>query len=305
MAEQKKKAKKAPPEEKALPAVKEEVPAAAQTVEVNKVYLIFALCAVFLLGMGVQFVADNGFPKISITWGSGDDSPDGEQVDSSLAGWVKKNRPGLTGDYPAAGRALFDTAERLSSGILAGGIDAAADTIARIQPEVSDPGAWREFCDKLSKQIGDVPAVELAGKYREAAQAFGPRAAAGDMPPVSDGSRSARCALESVEALAEVAIGGDNEEGDCEISVPSGDNDCALGDERQNESEDQSIGSGEDRGIIPEDETASGGTGRIEPAAGAERGQCPGGQCPTRPVQPYQGAYSSYNWYNPWSWFGF
>ena len=258
-------------------------PAAAQTVEVNKVYLIFALCAVFLLGMGVQFVADNGFPKISITWGNGDDCPDGEQVDSSLSGWVKKNRPGLTGDYPAAGLALFDTAERLSSGVLAGGIDASADTIARIQPTVSDPGAWREFCDKLSKQIGDVPAVELAGKYREAAQAFGVTSA--------------------VVALCD--IGGDNEEGDCEISVPSGDNDCALGDERQDESEDQSIGSGEDRGTVSEDETARGGTGRIEPAACAERGKCPGGQCPTRPVQPYQGAYSSSNWYNPWSWFGF
>lgn len=278
MAKKQEKAKKAQPEEKALPAVKETAPAAAQTVEVNKVYLIFALCAVFLLGMGVQFVADNGFPKISITWERGDDCPDGEKVDSSLVGWVKKNRPGLTGDYPAAGRALFDTAERLSSGILAGGIDAAADTIARIQPEVSDPGAWREFCDKLSKQIGDVPAVELAGKYREAAGVFGVTSA--------------------VVALCD--IGGDNEEGDCEISFSSGDNDCALGDERQDESEDQSIGSGEDRGIIPEDETASGGTGRIEPAAGAERGQCP-----TRPVQPYSGYSSSSNWYNPWSWFGF
>lgn len=297
------KTKKTKPEEKALPAVKETAPAAAQTVEVNRVWLILALCGAFLLGMGIQFVADNGFPKISITWGSGDDCPDGEQVDSSLAGWVKKNRPALPGDYPAAGRALFDTAERLSSGVLAGGIDACADTIARIQPEVSDPGVWREFCDNLSKKIGDVPAVELAGKYREAAQAFGPRAAAGDMPPVSDGSRSARCALESVEALAEVAIGGDNEEGDCEVSVPAGDNDCALGDERQDEGENIAGDGREDRGTVPEDETASWGTGRIEPAAGAERGQCPGGQCPTRPVQTYSGSYSPYNWFGGWGWF--
>lgn len=270
-------------QKKALPEPKkaqDEKPTAVNTRKVedgNRKILIFALAAAFLLGMGVQFIADNGLPRIHITWG---EDGGGEQVDSSLAGWVKKNRPDLPADYPAAGRALWDTSDRLSSGVLSGDIDAGADTIARIQPTVSDPGVWREFCEKLSKRIGAIPSAELAARYKEAAQVFGVTSA--------------------FMALADISGGQEDEKGDNEASVPSGDSDCPVGNDGQDENEDQPGDGGEDRGALPPDETEDVGTRGTD--AGSDAGQCPGGQCPA-PVREYQKMVSPYNWFGGFGWF--
>lgn len=257
------------------------VPALPKLADNSRALLIFALGLAFLLGMGAQFIADHGLPKINITWGQTDDGGGGEVDDASIGAWCKKNRPKLETDYKAAGQALWDTSARLSSGVLFGAIDAQADTIARVQPVVSDPAAWREFIDRLGVRIGNVPAAELADGYRDAARSFGINGA--------------------VRALEEAVTGGSvDETGAVEIAPENSGGGGALGDDRQDQGESQPDGGGEDRGAVSEDEEAAGGPGG-EPAP-AET-SCPGGQCPAPVRRPSQ-TYSPFNWWNPGSWYG-
>lgn len=240
--------------------------------------LVLSLSAMFLLGMGLQFVVDHGFPKISITWGQSDDGDGGAVDANTVGGWCKKNRPKLDADYKAVGQELWDTSARLSSGVLYGAIDAEADTIARVQPVVGDPAAWREFIDRLGERIGDVPAAELADGYRDAARSFGVNGA--------------------VRALEEAVTGGtEDEEGTVEIAPENSGGGGAVGDDGQDQSADQPEGGGENRGAVSKDEVPAGGPGGETAGAGTE---CPGGQCPA-PVQRSAPVYSPSSW---WNWYG-
>lgn len=193
---------------------------------------------------------ERGLPTIRIEW------PDREKDATPLAKWVKKNRPGLEADYAVVGTELRRTAERLESGRLVGPIDAAADTIARVQPEVSDAAGWREFISALTGRFQGGDASALAGEYREAAGAFGVTAA--------------------VESLIDISGGSEDEESAVETMSEDGDAAGAVDAEGSDEVEDQPVAGGED-----------------EIAAEKDRGNpgCPGGQCPTGTGYRYGGSY--------------
>ena len=274
--EKKKQAKKTDkkPEKKTEPEpiIEPVAPVEPKTEGVSRLFLFVAVFCAFFIGMAAQNICSH----ISISWDNGGQYDRGDCDSASVSGWCKSNRPKLKEDYSAVGEELVLTAERINSGILVGSIDAMADTIARVQPSVSDPAAWREFLSALKVRIGDVSAAELSEKYREAASAFGKRAA--DVP----------------EPVFNQEVITDEEENN-EAVVENSDSDSALDIEGLDESEDQANDGGEDRGTVPPDDGAGEGTGGER--ARAERG-CPGGQCPA-------GARSSSPYYWPFQgWFG-
>ena len=229
---------------------------------------------------------ERGLPTIRIEW------PDREKDATPLATWIKKNRPGLEADYPAVGAELRRTAERLAGnpgwyyshgcpaqpfgrwpsdepvGRTAAENDqgkqclplraaAAADTIARVQPEVSDAAAWRAFISALTGRFQGGDASALAGEYREAAGCFG--------------------VVKAVEALIDTVEGAkEDEESTAEADAETGDAAGAVDAEGSDEVEDQPVAGGED-----------------EIAAEKDRGNpgCPRGQCPTGTGYRYGGSY--------------
>lgn len=219
------------------------------------------LLLAFLAGVAFKSLINIGLPTIRIEWPQ-------READSgtALAKWIKKNRPALEADYPAVGAELAAAAERLESGRLIGPIDAAADTVARVQPVVSDAAVWREFISKLTGRFQGEDGAALAAEYREAAGAFG--------------------VVKAVEALIDTGE-IEHEESTAEAAAEAGDCGGDLESERPDEGTDQPDRGGPDYGNVPGDDGQT-------PGAGAEyRSGCPGGQCPTRSAAP---VYRS----NPW-----
>ena len=224
------------------------------------VWLVIWSC-LFLCFDGCRRVIRYGLPSIRFEWVE----PDAK---TSLGRWILAERPALLkGDYPAVGRALGETARRLRAGELDNMNAAAADTIARAQPEVSDPGEWRLFLSRLSGQIEGGSLEKLADQYDEAAGYFGTKAVQ---------------AL--IDAAGEVE---ENEEVADETDPPAGDRDSAVVDERPNEVEDIPVGGGQDRPAVSADEGKVGGNGAGTPSG------CPGGNCPGTAAKTYQ----SNTWY--------
>ena len=221
---------------KAAPAAADNAPDAWRVLAWQAVFWLIVWSLFFVCMKGCSAVFSRGLPSIRIEW------PDRERDATPLATWIKKNRPGLEADYPAVGTELRRTAERLESGRLVGPIDAAADTIAREQPEVSDAAGWREFISQLTGRFQGEDGVALAAEYRDAAGVFGVTAA--------------------VESLIDIA-GGEDEESTAEDVPAAG----AVDGEGQDESEDQPVTEGPSEPVDEEN--------RRDPG-------CPTGQCPAR-----------------------
>ncbi|MBR2585987.1 MAG: hypothetical protein IKE64_11235 [Thermoguttaceae bacterium] len=241
---------------------------ALKVVKEGLVWLVIWSC-LFLCFDGCRKVIRHGLPSIKFEWSE-------PVAKSSLGRWIVAERPALLkGDYPAVGRALGETARRLRAGELDNMNAAAADTIARAQPEVSDPAPWRTFLSRLGGQLEGGSLEKLAEQYEEAAGYFG---------------------IKEVQALIDAAGEvEENEEVADEIDPPAGDSGGFVGDERPDESEDIPIGGGEDCGPLPGAEK-EGGTADGTPSG------CPGGNCPRTAAKTYQSnPWYGYGW--PWmSW---
>lgn len=212
---------------------------------------------------GCRRVIQNGLPKIHFEWNE-------PEAKTSLGRWIVSERPALLkDDYAAVGTELRETARRLRAGELPAQNAASADTIARVQPVVSDPKVWREFISRMNTQIEGGNLERLAEQYEEAAGYFG---------------------IKAVQALIEAVEVNTDEESIDEVPAAACDSDCAVGDDGQNEVEDQPVSSGEDRGIVPANETADKGTGTADTGTGCENGQCrTGAQNYQQTAWPYYG----------------
>ena len=115
-----------------------------KVVKEGLIWLVIWSC-LFLCFDGCRRVVRYGLPSIRFEWTE-------PEAKTSLGRWILAERPALLkGDYPAVGRALGETARRLRAGELDNMNAAAADTIARAQPEVSDPAQWRTFLSRLGE----------------------------------------------------------------------------------------------------------------------------------------------------------
>ena len=202
---------------------------------------------VFGLVKGCSAVISRGWPRITITW------PDREEgAKTPIEKWISKNRPNLEADFPAVGSELRSTAERLESGRLIGPIDAAADTIARVQPVVSNPAEWRSFLNALTGRFTGGDAAALAGEYREAAGSFGGE-------------------LKAVEALTEIAAGAEEEDekSDNQTTLETCPIDYPMDLEGPDQSEDKQVDEGPGEEPPKEDNR--------DPGGGCPSGQCPSG----------------------------
>lgn len=216
---------------------------------------------------GCRTIVQNGLPKIHFEWRQND-------AKSSLGRWIYAERPPLLkADYPAVGKELMETARRLRNGSLETMNAAVADTIARVQPVVSDANTWREFIFRMGGQIEGGNLERLAEQYEEAAGYFG--------------TKAVQSLIESVEVK--------NEESTDEIPAAAGDSDCPVVDDGQNQDEDQSVSGGEDRGIVPADETADEGTGTADTGT-----ECTNGQCRTGSQNYRQTSWPFYGWPVMW-----
>ena len=222
--------------------------------EAPGVWLLCARALFWLLVWSLVFgavkgcgkVISRGWPSITITW------PEEEGAKTPLTKWISKNRPNLEADFPAVGSELRATADRLDSGRLIGPIDAAADTIARIQPAVTNSSEWRSFINALPARFKGGDAAALAGEYREAAGSFGGE-------------------LKAIEALTEIVDdegAEEDEEGTNQTLVETGPIDYPLDLEGSDQSEDKPLDEGPGEESPKEDNRD-------------QRGGCPSGQCPT------------------------
>lgn len=229
-----------------------------KVVKEGLIWLVIWSC-LFLCFDGCRKVIRQGLPSIRFEWTE-------PEAKTSLGRWILAERPALLkGDYPAVGRALGETARRLRAGELDNMNAAAADTIARAQPEVSDPAQWRTFLSRLGGQLEGGSLEKLAEQYEEAAGYFG---------------------IKAVQALIDAAGEVEDEESVDEIDPPAGDSGGAVVDERPDEVEDIPVGGGPDSTAVSADEGKVGGN-----ESGTASG-CPGGQCQTA----YPGYVSPYSW---------
>lgn len=254
---------------------------------------IFWLLVWALIFGAVGFIARccrYGWPSISISW---ELSP----TKSSLGRWVLSERPALLkADYPAVGAELAETARRLRDGRFGGANDALADTIARVQPAVSDPAAWRLFLTRFGGEIEGGDFSKLADQYEEAAGLFGIKA-------VQTILSANGCSDDAVGTVAAGPPGEviDDEKVADEIDPPVGDSPGPLGDERPDEGENIEGDGGENSGPVSGDEGESGPGTETGNSSGA--GQCPTGTCPA--VASPQGSYrpsasSGWGWPGWW-----
>ena len=133
----------------------------------DRLTLLLAVALAFFVGLWLQGTVDR------FCAGS-DRKEQSDDTASSIAKWCKKNRPDeLADDYPYVGAVLAETATRLRSGTLRDVNDSIADTIARVQPCVSDAGKWRGFVSSLGSRITAGSAEQIAAQYADAAKAFG------------------------------------------------------------------------------------------------------------------------------------
>jgi len=221
---------------------------------------------------GCRRVIRDGLPSIHLEWRRND-------AKTSLGRWILAERPPLLkADYPAVGKELAETAKRLRAGRLTSQNAASADTIARVQPVVSEQNTWRVFLSRMNGEIQGGNLEKLAEQYDDAAGMFGHTKAVETL----------------VEAVPTIMEETDHEESIDEADIADSDSPGALGNDGQDQEQNQADDSGPDSGPLQGAETTDGG-GAAE-TADADSG-CPTGQCPTT----YPRSNPSY----PWTGYGY
>ena len=222
---------------------------------------------------GCRRVIRDGLPSIHLEWRRND-------AKTSLGRWILAERPPLLkADYPAVGKELAETAKRLRAGRLTSQNAASADTIARVQPVVSEQNTWRVFLSRMNGEIQGGNLEKLAEQYDDAAGMFGY-------------TKAVETLVEAVPIVIEEEV--IDEKVDTQDDPENSDSPGALVDERQDQEQNQADDSGPDSGPLQGAETTDGG-GAAE-TADADSG-CPTGQCPTT----YPRSNPSY----PWTGYGY
>ena len=255
-----------PPETKTMP------PSGPwKVIKEGLVWLVIWTC-LFCCFDGCRRVIRDGLPSIHFEWRRND-------AKTSLGRWILAERPPLLkADYPAVGKELAETARRLRAGKLTSQNAASADTIARVQPVVSEQNTWRVFISRMNGEIQGGNLEKLAEQYDDAAGMFGHTKAVETL----------------VEAVPTIMEETDNEESTDEADIADSDSPGPLDDERQDQVENQADDSGPDSGPLPSAETETGGGAAESASAGSG---CPTGQCPTT----YPRSNPSY----PWTGYGY